>query len=470
MYKYSTRHFDYWEKRGVYFKKPLPFFGNLYEVCTFQTTTFELLKKLYEETDEPYFGIFVFDKPILVLKSPKLIKDVLIKDFNVFCNRSITPTSHNVITSNFIFMQKSQDWRNSKSKLSPFFTSSMLKNMFITVDSVCKDLVRYLEKPHGILDAKDVGSQFSLEVMSRCFYGVNPHAFDEEASSFKKHVDQIFEFSLRNIFVQSCHFYHHWLVDSLKLNFLKESIVTFFHNVFKSSMEARKNYNGKVTNMIDIMNASKNESELNNAFANAIFFMVAGQETTSSLIGHILYELAINQDVQSTLRDEIDNYVQEFGDITYEGVKNLKYLDVVISEALRKYAVLPFLDRTAMVDYPLDGTNLVIEKGMTVYVSFYATHMNPEYYPEPEKFKPERFLETDFNAGDGLKYFPFGDGPRSCTGRRLGVLMTTIAIFYIVSKFKIEKCEGTPDPIEFEPKCFLLQSKCGLPINIIPIQ
>ncbi|XP_056644762.1 cytochrome P450 6k1-like [Diorhabda sublineata] len=469
LYKYSTRHFDYWKKRGVYYKKPSPFFGNFYEVFTLQTTTFELLKKMYEETDEPYFGIFVFDKPILVLKCPKLIKDVLIKDFNVFSNRSITPSSHNLTTSNFIFMQKVPEWRTTKSKLSPFFTSSMMKNMFVTVDLVCKNFVKYLEKSHGIFDAKHIGSQFSLEVISRCFYGVDPLAFDEHVSSFRKHVEGIFEFSLRNIFIQSCHFYHHWLVDTLKLNFVAANTVTFFKNVFNSAMQARQNYKGKATNLIDVMNASKDDSELTNAFSNAIFFMVAGQETTSSLISYVLYELALNQDIQTTLRDEIENYVQEYGDLTFEEVKNLKYLNMVISEGLRKYPVLPFLDRTAMADYRLKGTDLVIEKGMTVYVSFYATHMNPQYYPDPEKFEPERFLDVDFNNEDGLKYFPFGDGPRTCTGKRLGLLMATMAIFYIVSKFKIEKCESTPVQMEFEPKSFVLHSKYGLAIKIIPI-
>lgn len=93
----------------------------------------------------------------------------------------------------------------------------------------------------------------------------------------------------------------------------------------------------------------------------------------------------------------------------------LPYLDMVISEALRKYPPLPLLDRVADSNYHVPGTDLVIEKGTPVYVSLLGLHYDPEYFENPEKFDPERFSNTNKDSAKRA-YYPFGDGPHACIG------------------------------------------------------
>jgi cytochrome P450 family 6 len=169
--------------------------------------------------------------------------------------------------------------------------------------------------------------------------------------------------------------------------------------------------------------------------AQATQFFLAGFETTSSTISFALYELAINQDIQRKLRKEIRNVLSKFDEeISYESLKEMEYLDmcvkgeknfvknflstyfILISETLRKYPVLPFLDRRNNADYPIAGSDVVLEKGTPIFISIWGLHFDPTYYPDPEKFDPMRFTEENVKSRPQFTYLPFGEGPRNCIG------------------------------------------------------
>ena len=90
---------------------------------------------------------------------------------------------------------------------------------------------------------------------------------------------------------------------------------------------------------------------------------------------------------------------------------------MVLNEALRMYPVLPWLDRIAENDYNFPGTNLTIKKGTPVILPMKSMHMDPKYFPNPEKFDPERFSEENKKTIQPYTYFPFGEGPRNCIGK-----------------------------------------------------
>lgn len=127
LYYYLTRTFDYWKVRGVKGPRPIPFFGNVMDVM-FQK---KILAKYLEELcqtykDEPYIGIFVRNTPILILKEPTLIKDVLIKDFTCFSERHTTVTKK---ASNF-FNLVIIDRRNQRERRTTAVGSVILLFLF----------------------------------------------------------------------------------------------------------------------------------------------------------------------------------------------------------------------------------------------------------------------------------------------------------------------------------------------------
>lgn len=86
----------------------------------------------------------------------------------------------------------------------------------------------------------------------------------------------------------------------------------------------------------------------------------------------------------------------------------------IISEVLRLHPIFGEMSRECTKDYIIPGTDKVIEKGLMVVIPVAALHKDPKYFPEPEKFNPDRF--QDMNAIPKGVFFPFGAGPRICIG------------------------------------------------------
>lgn len=93
LYYYLISMFYYWKVRGVKGPRPIPLFGNLMDILFDKTNLSDYLVHLYNSyKDEPYVGIFFRSRPILLIKDPQLIKDILIKDFSCFPQRGTTVT------------------------------------------------------------------------------------------------------------------------------------------------------------------------------------------------------------------------------------------------------------------------------------------------------------------------------------------------------------------------------------------
>lgn len=125
-----------------------------------------------------------------------------------------------------------------------------------------------------------------------------------------------------------------------------------------------------------------------------------------------MYELAKDPTVQERLYEELCNVKLESDDF-YDTVMNkLPYLNAVVSETLRKYPPVNRLERRAGVSgYKLGGVTL--QKNQMVYVSQYAMQHDPELFPDPESFQPERFLPENKHLIVPYSYNPFGTGPRN---------------------------------------------------------
>lgn len=100
-------------------------------------------------------------------------------------------------------------------------------------------------------------------------------------------------------------------------------------------------------------------------------------------------------------------------------VLSLPYLDMVVHETMRLFPVLPVIDREAMQPYKIPNFDLVIEKHTPIFISLLGLHYDPEYFPNPEKFDPERFNEENRNNIPSCVYMPFGEGPRKCIGKNI---------------------------------------------------
>nr|CAD7200883.1 unnamed protein product [Timema douglasi] len=194
--------------------------------------------------------------------------------------------------------------------------------------------------------------------------------------------------------------------------------------------------------------------------AQALVFIFGGLETTSTVLTFACYELALHQDVQKRLAAEIDASLGvDGGKLTYETTQNIPYLDAVISETLRLYPPAAFVDRSCVKPYviPASGDNpeVHLKKGDRLWVSVPGLHYDPDYFPEPDKFDPERFNEDNKDNITPFTFVPFGVGPRTCLGKRFAQMQMRMCLCGLLSRYTLQ-LEGPnpPTPLNFSKKMF----------------
>jgi cytochrome P450 family 6 len=187
--------------------------------------------------------------------------------------------------------------------------------------------------------------------------------------------------------------------------------------------------------------------------AQCFVFFIAGFETSSTTMTFAMYELSKHQELQDKVRDEVNAVLAKHGGkISYEAIQDMKYMDQVINEALRKYPPLPLLTRQCVLDYKIPGEDLIIEKGTSIIISILGIHYDKEYYPDPEKFDPERFTEENKKSRHHFAHIPFGEGPRVCIGMRFGLMQSKVGIASLLKQYKFTVSKKTMEPLKFKPR------------------
>ncbi|XP_019877347.1 cytochrome P450 4C1 [Aethina tumida] len=194
-------------------------------------------------------------------------------------------------------------------------------------------------------------------------------------------------------------------------------------------------------------------------------FMFAGHDTTTISTCWTLFALANHPDIQDKVHQELDQIFQGTNrPIVADDLIEMKYLDRVLKEVLRLHNIVPAIARTLDKDIVFDGHK--IPAGVMVVVHLYELHRDPEQYPEPEKFDPDRFLPENAAKRHPYAYCPFSAGPRNCIGQKFASRNSRTIVANILRKFKV-KSLNTPENTE----CFaeiVMRPQDGLQIALEP--
>ncbi|XP_024873863.1 cytochrome P450 6k1-like isoform X1 [Temnothorax curvispinosus] len=467
-YLYMTRKFKYWKKRGILQITPTPFFGNFKECLFLKKAPAYFLKDIYEETKEPYVGFYVLDKPFLLIRDREIVKNVLVKDFNYFSDRYISADPNDRIGYANLFFIRNPTWKAIRTKLTPFFTSGKMKKMFDLMLVCVKNLDEHLDslKLEGngkTIEVRDLTARFATDIIGSTAYGLDVNSFKDPDAEFRKYGKMIFQYDVIRGIEMLAIFFLPTIVRLARIKMFGKQPTDFLRKVFWETLTQRMKSGIKRNDLIDILIELKNSNsdqdlkdfsfDGDDLLAQAASFFSAGFETSSTTTAFALYELAVQPEIQNTLRKELlEAFEKSNGKITYDMAWSLPYLDMVVSETLRMYPPLGYLNRVANQTYKMPEYNLVIEKGTPVYISMLGLHYDPEYFPNPNKFDPERFNEENKRNRPPCVYFPFGEGPHACIGNRFGLLQAKLTLLMVLSKYEVTPCEKTSIPVEIDPK------------------
>jgi cytochrome P450 len=166
--------------------------------------------------------------------------------------------------------------------------------------------------------------------------------------------------------------------------------------------------------------------------------LLAGHETTATALGWAWYALAQNPAVEAKLHAELDDVLGD-RDPNPDDLPRLRYTDAVFSETLRLYPPASAFGRRVLERCEVGGYTL--EAGAGVVISPYVVHRNPGYYPEPERFRPERFEQ---NERPEFAYVPFGGGARRCIGDAFARMEGVLVLATLARRFRFERIDAAP--------------------------
>ncbi|XP_018785106.1 PREDICTED: cytochrome P450 6g1-like [Bactrocera latifrons] len=492
VYVWCRYTYDYWKRNKIPYMTPLPLIGNM-EVLFKRTNSFFLyLSDVYKDakmSNAAAVGIYVLNKPALVLREPELIKSVLIKEFPKFANRSGGSDPHNdPLGSNNLFFIRNPQWKDLRTKITPIFTTGKIKQMYPLMTEIGTELEAHLNsftKTDDIFvtEAKEVCANFTTDVIATIAFGIKANSLVDPSAKFRALGRKQLTFTFgRALQFFIAFFYPNW-ATALRVRVLIPEFETFLRGTIEHVMALREESKATRNDLIDVLVSLKQEAVAKGEYnaqlqdilaAQAAVFMVAGFETSSSTMTFALYELSKRPDLQERLRNEIcEAFVAEQGRLSYETINNLPYLGMVVDEILRLYPSLPFLGREHLPkegEKPFDLKpyyDYTVPVGMHLYIPIFGIQRDPEFWPNPDTFDPERFNAENKKTHKPMSYLPFGSGPRNCIGGRIGLLQSKLGLVHILKNHYVTTCEKTPSEITFDPLSIVLSYKGGIYLKLV---
>ncbi|KAM7342310.1 cytochrome P450 6g1-like [Cochliomyia hominivorax] len=463
------------------------FGGKFFDFLTFKTNFSYHAKSLYEDErykHESVIGIYGLYQPGLLIREPEIIKNIFIKDFDCFRNRScIGDTHRDPLGAMTLFFASYPFWREMRLKLRSIFSSGNLKLMYPLLQKVGESLEQFLKRKGECftVELKQLSGRYTTDVISTTIMGFQSNALENDQEFIYQEAIKLGIFNFKRAFDFLIMFFAPKLNWIFKPKVFYHSTEQFLRSSISRVMEERERLQGQRNDLIDAFVKIKQQADekneqisMNNLYAQAGILMTGGYETSSTTLANALFELAKDQQVQETLRQEILKHSEEDGEISYDTLNKMSYLQMIVDEILRMYPVLPLLDRRYQpstyksTEFSLQPYyDYKLPNDMPVYIPVFGLHYDPKYWPDPLKFDPERFNAVNKKLLRPCTYLPFGDGPRNCIGARLGLLQVQVGLVYFLKNFSVEICSETNINSEFEPKSIALQIKGGIHLRFI---
>ncbi|XP_068622697.1 cytochrome P450 6k1-like [Battus philenor] len=446
----------YWAVLGVPYVPPSPILGNLTFLQRYNSGIW--MKQIYNYSKSPYIGIWLFWKPALVVNSLEIGKRILIRDAYVFRDRLVSSGTSDPIGKNNLFTLKGSDWTNLRRRLSAVFTASRLRNMHGLIVMKTKELLQRIDNDmvkNRSVNLRTVFTDYTTDVIGGASLGIVGDVTLTGEGVLRDVTRSFMVYDLlRGLSWVLMFFLPSW-VHFFRLNaFPKKSIETL-SKIFREALAERGGYERQVTETRDLLDALvkvKQECKKENEdmpeetlIAQAAVFILAGFDTTATVLSWCIFELAFQPEIQETLYIELQELQKgnKSSDTDIADLTNLEYLNAVINETLRKYVPMGWIDRVASQNYEIDS-KLTITAGTPVCVNVIGINYDPDIHPDPNRFNPDRFINNpDMNS---IPLWTFGDGPRNCIGRRFAYINIRCGIAYIVNQYKFRPLPSTPDP------------------------
>lgn len=403
-----------------------------------------------------YIGVW----PIIYLNTAEAA-EVVMKS-NTILDKALLYNLFNSWLGTGLLTSPKRKWRARRKLLTPAFHFKLLDDfvpVMVEHSRAFANRLRTLSKKHqqAPLDVVPLVSCCTLDVICETAMGVPVNAQEDEDSPYVRAVKvvsgcflerfvspwkwvDVFFFSnptgwnvKRN--VDYLHNFTERIIQSRKKEYLENPPV-----IGAYEDEAGRPYGGKRLAFLDILLMShlKDPSFTVEGIREEVdTFMFEGHDTTAMGISFTLYLLGLYKQAQDNVYRELETIFGEDAEraATVDDLKEMRYLECVIKESHRLYPPVPLIARNTDEDADILGYR--IPRGCMLVLIPYMMHRDSRFFPEPEEFRPERFLPENCAGRHPYAYMPFSAGPRNCIGQRFALQEEKVVISTILRHFRL---------------------------------
>ncbi|KAI6221468.1 hypothetical protein M3Y99_01540700 [Aphelenchoides fujianensis] len=380
---------------------------------------------------------------------------------------------------NSILLGSGERWHRMRRLITPAFHFAKIEEYVEAMDLHTRKMIDLLLRRSADCEQEVDVYPFikfcSLDIIADCAMGVQLNAQEDSSQPYVKAVEKYnylgFLRSFRPEFFLFNGFFWKLLGYEAQAQKALRVLKSFSEKVIKERMETfsdekRSEAEGggkKRLNFLDLMleNQSENRITMEDLRAETDTFLFAGHDTTTHAVSWTIWCLATHPAVQERLHAEI---VEHFGDSDAElhtpKIKELKYLDQVFKEALRRFAPVPLLQRTTQNEVQMGEHT--IPAGTSIGMAPFLLHHNPKVFEQPERFDPDRFAAGREYPPN--QFIPFLSGPRNCIGQKFAIRAAKILIAHLIFNFRFSTPHKMEDNIPLPE--VVLKPSLGVPVTL----
>ncbi|XP_055820408.1 cytochrome P450 711A1 [Solanum dulcamara] len=485
----------YWCVRKVPGPPGFPLVGHLPLMAKYGPDVFSVLAKQYG----PIFRFHMGRQPLVIVADAELCREVGIKKFKDIPNRSIpSPIAASPLHQKGLFFTRDSRWSTMRNTILSVYQPSYLAKLVPIMQSYIESATKNLDS-EGDFTFSDLSLKLATDVIGQASFGVdfglskpisdkmNHHQDDSQVQEFiKQHIYSTTQ--LKMDLSGSVSIILGLLVPILQEPFrqvLKRIPGTMDWKVERTNMNLSSRLDEIVAKRTEekdrsskdflslILQARESEKLAKNVFTSdyisAVTYehLLAGSATTSFTLSSIIYLVACHPEVEQKLLAEIDAFGPDDHITTANDLQQkFPYLDQVIKEAMRCYIVSPLVARETSAEVEIGGYKL--PKGTWVWLALGVLAKDPKNFPEPEKFKPERFDPNCAEEKQRHPYanIPFGIGPRACIGQKFSIQEIKLTLIHLYRKYIFRHSPLMESPLELEYG-IVLNYKHGVKVRAI---
>lgn len=341
----------------------------------------------------------------------------------------------------FTAFNNEPNWQLAHDLLRPAFTRSAMQTYHATMLEVCRELTDTWDGIEGPVDVSPWLTKMTLETIGRTSFSTDFGSFtSDQVHPFVTSMVDALAAAQRRGFLTSAPLARYLLrrnQETLDRN--REYLDTVLDQIIATRVasgdDSEKDLLGLMLNAEH--EASGEKLDLRNVRHQILTFLIAGHETTSGALSFALYYLATNPQVRARAQAEADQILgsDRDADPTFEQIAKFRYIRRVLDEALRLWPTAPGFVRGAREDTLLAGRWPMTTTDQCMVLAA-AIHRDPQIWPQPSRFDPDRFTPAAVKARPAHTYFPFGTGERACIGRQFALHEAVLVLARLLHRYE----------------------------------